>query len=174
MPPLTVTVSWGFTSHSAQNRSRRRRFFHPISWSGTEETEPNATKANIHQEHEDAITPNIHKQLKPCLVAFYYYYYYTISGLETMQPYSTVSGVHTRGFYAAGTLLAIKQRLNCRISLTSCGRSHPRDAGRISEWTWGSEPTRRIRLNLTQVSGQLLPFLMLQMRILVPVDLKYA
>jgi len=37
----------------------------------TEETKPNTTKANIHQEHKNATTKNKHKKLKPDSVTSY-------------------------------------------------------------------------------------------------------
>jgi len=40
-------LSKGFTPHSTQNRSFRRRFHQPISWHSTEETKSNTTKAHI-------------------------------------------------------------------------------------------------------------------------------
>jgi len=36
-----------------------------------EKTEPNTTKARIHQSKKCTITTNKYKKLKPCLVAFY-------------------------------------------------------------------------------------------------------
>jgi len=41
-------LNWGFTSHSKQNRSFRRRFPKPISLLGMEKNKPNTTKARIH------------------------------------------------------------------------------------------------------------------------------
>jgi len=44
----------------------------PISWHITEETKPNATKANIHPEHKNTTTQNKHtKKLKAGLFASY-------------------------------------------------------------------------------------------------------
>jgi len=39
-------LNWSFTSHATQNRSFRRRYSQPISWLGTEETNPNTTEAS--------------------------------------------------------------------------------------------------------------------------------
>jgi len=45
-------LSCGFTSHSTQNRSFRRRFPKPISWPGMEKTKPNTIKEHIHKSKE--------------------------------------------------------------------------------------------------------------------------
>ena len=63
-----ILIDWlscGFTSHSTQNRSFRRRSPEPISWLGMDKTKSNTTRACIHQWNENT------KTLKPGLVAFY-------------------------------------------------------------------------------------------------------
>ena len=53
MNTTMTELSGGFTSHSTQNRSFRRRFPKPIYWLGMEKTKPNSTtKAHIHQSKE--------------------------------------------------------------------------------------------------------------------------
>ena len=65
-------LSCGFTSHSTQNRSFRRRFPKPISWLGMKKTKPNTTKALIHLS-KNVLEHKINRKKKqnPGSVAFY-------------------------------------------------------------------------------------------------------
>jgi len=62
---------------------------HRQSVCSNEETKPNTTKANIHQEHKNATTKNKNKKLKPYLVTSY------DSGLKMEQTLFYSSRTHT-------------------------------------------------------------------------------
>ena len=53
---LTDWLSCGFMSHSAQNRSFRRRLPKPVSFSGMKKTQPNTTNVRIHQPKKSTTT----------------------------------------------------------------------------------------------------------------------
>jgi len=69
---LDWLIDWlvGFTSHSIQSRSLRRRFpqANLLAWYG-KQTKPDTTKARIHESKETCC--NRSKKLKPRLVAIY-------------------------------------------------------------------------------------------------------
>ena len=75
----TDWLNCGFTSHSTQNRSFRRRLPKPIFSLGMEKTKPNTTKAHCHQSKENVLNTKTKARFsRP----------FTTSGLETGRVYS--------------------------------------------------------------------------------------